>query len=628
MADAAEDDNPFIRTIHAAEAAAQRNLGGYKFKVACFAMLGYAVIFAALAVLLSLVIGIGAAAFISTAIFLILLKKKLLFVLLPAIWVLLKALWVKVEAPAGYRLEKTRFPALHEQIDELSRTLRTPRIHQVLLVPELNAAVSQTPRLGPLGWYRNTLIIGLELLLVLTPEQARAVLAHEFGHLSGNHARMHGWIYRLRMTWSQVLYAFEGEQSFGARLMGRFVRWYAPRFNAYSFVLARQHEYEADAISAELTTPAATGDALVNVHVTAPYVDKAYWGALQTSIREQAEPPTAPYGNLREFLQNQPPSGEQLTSQLGEVLKEATSYDDTHPCLAERLDALSRPAALPAGVAAPAESAAERWLGQELGAVIADFDRDWLAHNADPWRERHRYLVEGERELDQYAERFPDLSDEDAWRYGRLLLDLHDGSRAKPVFELLHARQPKDPQCAWVLGQIRMHENDETFIELMRVAREHSDPDVALCAAQWTADWLQGRERLDEAREWHGAAERLSAAYEAGNAERAQLRPKDPLQAAQLDEAELTRLREILAQTGVVKHAWIAQKVVQHFPGQPARAIAFTLKGMHLSAEGPMEKVIEAVAGDEQAMVCFVAAHSGETKKLAKRIKKAGQQVL
>ena len=192
-----------------AQALATENLTKYKTKLFFYALLGYATIFGVLLLLVAIVGGLGALAVFSSALLIFMLKKKIILVLIPAIWILLKALWVKIEAPKGYTLTRSEYPQLFANIDRIRAQLKAPQVHQVLLTGELNAAVAQTPRLGVLGWYKNALILGLELLLLLSPKQAEAVLAHELGHLSVNHNRFNGWIYRLRMSWQRIMYAFQ-----------------------------------------------------------------------------------------------------------------------------------------------------------------------------------------------------------------------------------------------------------------------------------------------------------------------------------------------------------------------------------------------------------------------------------
>ena len=211
----------FQKAAIKAERLAQSNIFLYKIQLLFYALLGYGVIFVVLISLFGLLGGMIGMAFMSTALFLLLVKKKLILIILPTIWILLKSLWVRFKSPTGYRLTRQEFPLLFKEIDNLQKVLQSPKIHQVILTPELNAAIVQTPRLGILGWYKNSLILGLELLLILSPEQARAVLAHEFGHLSGNHSRFGRWIYRLRITWYRIMQAFAQEETIGAKMMRR-----------------------------------------------------------------------------------------------------------------------------------------------------------------------------------------------------------------------------------------------------------------------------------------------------------------------------------------------------------------------------------------------------------------------
>ena len=95
------------------------------------------------------------------------------------------------------------------------------------------------------------MVVGLPLLRALTPDEFRAVLAHEFGHLSGKHGRFSGWIYRVRQTWIQILTQVHQDRSYASFLFEPFLNWYAPYLNAYSFVLARTQEREADAYAVD-----------------------------------------------------------------------------------------------------------------------------------------------------------------------------------------------------------------------------------------------------------------------------------------------------------------------------------------------------------------------------------------
>ncbi|MBA3686937.1 MAG: M48 family metalloprotease, partial [Planctomycetes bacterium] len=101
---------------------------------------------------------------------------------------------------------------------------------------------------------------------VARPAQRRGVVGdrHELGHLRGAHGRFGAWIYRQRCTWARLGQAVQAE---GRRdwVFGPFLRWFAPYFNAYTFVLARLHEYQADAAAARVASAQTAGSALCRI---------------------------------------------------------------------------------------------------------------------------------------------------------------------------------------------------------------------------------------------------------------------------------------------------------------------------------------------------------------------------
>jgi Zn-dependent protease with chaperone function len=69
----------------------------------------------------------------------------------------------------------------------LRQALRSPRLHHVLITDYFNAAVCRRRALGFSGGTATT-YSSTSLAKALTVEQFKAVLAHEFGHLSEGHA--------------------------------------------------------------------------------------------------------------------------------------------------------------------------------------------------------------------------------------------------------------------------------------------------------------------------------------------------------------------------------------------------------------------------------------------------------
>ncbi|WP_029652656.1 M48 family metallopeptidase [Marinobacter daepoensis] len=613
-------EEEFVKRIRQAEQETATHPRRYLVKLALFAILGYVAIFGVLMALVGLAGGLVAAAFFSTALFLILLKKKLVFVILLAIWVLLKALWVRFEAPQGYTLKRKECPRLFEEIDRLSRQLKTVRIHRVILDNNLNAAVVQHPRLGVFGWNRNYLIVGYPLMLTLSPEEMRSVLAHEFGHLSGNHSRFHGWIYRVRLSWHRIMVAFDGAESWGASLMRRFFNWYSPRFEAYSFALARSNEYEADAIAAQLTSPATAARALVNVYATAPYIDDHYWKTYFSKADETSEPPFAPFAGLARFLDDNPLGREQMQERIAEEMQVQTHYANTHPSLRDRLRNLGE---TPTDVTVPERNAAEAWLGERGRQVMADFDREWLTANGEAWRARYEYVANARAELQKLEGCDPaELGDEALWDYACWSREFVSDDQALPLFMAFRERHPDATGCAFYLACILLKRGDEAGLEPLALAR--TNPNLIGDCARFGYQFLLDQGRQAEAEAWWQDSLKQQEVFVAAHKERQGVGRKEALVKPEIERDRLDDLVAQLKRIPKVGKVWLAQKPVQHMPEDPVYVLAFKTRGFVFSRAKLQSRVAESL---EVEGTFFVVCRSGDAKALAKKVIKRGQRI-
>lgn len=611
----------FEALVHRAERLIEESPRGYRLRIGALALLGYAVIFGILLVLVALLGGTLWAAFASTALFLILLKKKVIIVLAIMAWVLLKALWVRFERPEGLPVTAEQAPALFAEIADIRRALDLPRIHEVLLTDEFNAAMAQSPRLGVLGWHRNSLILGIPLLLALGPEEMRAVIAHEAGHLSGNHSRFNGWIYRVRTTWYRVMEAFDEAEGLGAAVLRRFFDWYAPYFNAMSFALARANEYEADAVSVELTSPGATASALTGAMVRGDVASDAYWQPLYGRAREQAEPDPAPYRGLARFHRTHDVDVTALDRRIEQALSMGTGHDDTHPSLKDRLAAIGEP---PVRQFNASPSAGEAWLGDSLAPLLEKLDSQWLQRNEEAWRAHYENTQEELSVLDELAARERgSLEPLELWRLASLTEQYRDEDQALALFREYASREPEDRDADFVVGRLLLARDDASGIAHMERATEVFGHALPACEHVY-GYFLRAGDRVN-AEAWRLRGEQHIDLQNQARAERAALNKKDIFTDSALPAEWLERLREQLAGRGDVRHAWIARKQVTVAPEIPLYVIAVQTRGWFKSNA----KVIGALANDfETPGECFFVARAGDTKAIARKVARTGDQIL
>lgn len=453
-------------------------------------------------------------------------------------WSFVAAVWIREARPVGQTITRDGAPALFAALDGIRAAMAAPQIGEVLITDMFNASIVQRPRLGPLGWHRNTLLIGLPLMHALAPDQLRAVIAHELGHLAGAHGKLGGRVYRVRETWARLEQRLpSGLASWGLR---RFFGWYGPWFNALSFALARQQEYDADRAAARVTATRIAADALTRVEVESQAFQECYWDRVVAQADTLDQPAPMPMRGAPAFFRMR--VADDLPA-LAFALSDHTGMADTHPCLADRLAALGEPPRLPAR---PDTDAAEYFLGAATADIADALDREWWEFARDNWALRHTERTELADELAQLDARADALDPEEARRQAALTEELRGPAAALQRYEALRIRDETDATVALAVARLLLATGDANGLPLVEAAiRLSSDLEGHACdiALTWArrygddtavAHW---RERFD------AACARLEAADRASD----ELGRDEPLLPPAYDAGQRAELAEALA---------------------------------------------------------------------------------
>lgn len=435
----------------------------YRVKVVIMALLGYFFIAAILAFIMGGTVAIGylAVSMPGSGYFVV----KLLGILLPLGYIICRSLWVTLPPPEGLRIGLEDVPALRSVVDELGHLLQTPKIDVLLLTMEFNAGLVQIPRLGVFGWPRNYLVIGWPMLLALSPEGFKSVLAHEFGHLSSAHGKFAASIYRIRQTWFNLMSALEAGSQWGTGLFKWFFGWYAPAFGAYSFVQARKHEYAADRMAALATGARTTAETLLATVVREAHLDTSFWQPLQRQAFTQPVPPDDLFASMRVALALEiPEESAEKWARKAKCFK--TGGADTHPSLSNRLAALGSPDAK--APPAPARCAADELFPDELRMRIEQaLSAKWKENVSVAWRQAHE---NGIGQLNRLAELETlalagKLDFEQSIERLRHVTELYGVEATEPLLKELIALAPDNPQVNYGLGSLLLHRGDRAGID-------------------------------------------------------------------------------------------------------------------------------------------------------------------
>jgi Zn-dependent protease with chaperone function len=383
-----EVDHRFRDLVERLSIDAAQRPNAYRLRVILAALIGYAFIVTVVILLLGIAVLSLAAIFFAKAG--AVLEVKIAIVAGLVAVALLRSMAVQAYRAEGILVTAGDAPRLFELIERIRRDVNGPGLDAVYITDELNASMTQPARYWLFG-VRNIMSIGLPMTMALTERELASVIAHELGHSVGGHGRWASFVYRVRIRWMQV--AERLPQGIIAGLLRRFFSWYGPWFNAYSFVLARKQEYEADQMAAHVATSAVAGSALIRIELqTDRFGD--HWGRVWSESRLADRPSAMPYATVESAFRTAKDADEVL---LERALAGTTGLDDTHPSLADRLAALPAPAALPD----PLErTAAETLLGPFAEELAARLDDQWWSSNGEWWRTLHSQAKD---EVEEYA---------------------------------------------------------------------------------------------------------------------------------------------------------------------------------------------------------------------------------
>jgi Zn-dependent protease with chaperone function len=416
-------------------------------------------------------------------------------VTLPVFWVTLRTMLMRLPAPEGRAITRREAPVLFDLLDRMRVKLEGPPIHHVLVDREYNACIAQRPRWGLVGPSVNYLVIGLPFMHGQSTSEMLAVVAHEYGHLCGAHGRTGAWIYRQRLLFGEVLARMENtvEASFWHALMAKAMHAYAPWFNAYTFVLSRQDEYEADRASAAMAGAPAAATSLIRSTLLGDWFHRDFWPTLYRQADTRARPAFLPYkamGTAFRMSHDAWATGDCLQA----AWRRDSDVADTHPCLRDRVEALGQAAAVPGPVQ---RSAAATLLGGLADRLADEFDHAWWRDAAQGWGERHRHATRSLarlRELDGTA--LAALPLHDLQEMALLKAEFESAQAAKPVLEHL-LRQPGGPfpRASYTYGRILLGEQRREGLDYLATAARH---DKHLVDDALRAGFLYLRERDGE----------------------------------------------------------------------------------------------------------------------------------
>ncbi len=583
----------FQNLVASLEKLARTRPGQYKFRVAALALLSYLYIITILLSASAACVSLIMVCMEAHGSYALVLKLGLPIALLG--FFICRSFWIKFAPPVGIPISATDSPKIIELLNELRSKLDCPKIDGVFLNADFNASVYSMPTFGFLGSHKHYLCLGLPLMQSLSPEQFRAVIAHELGHLSGSHGKFGSWIYSVRSTSAQLLDAVRKESALGSFIFKRFFEWYYPYFNAYSFVLIRQHEYEADKRSAEVSGKDAACLSLINCELKNRYVDLKYWKELFKNVDESPDPPKTPFHDLSELMLRASMDRDAY-KWYREALRRKTSTTQSHPALADRIQAITL-TALPSraglrllnyadlteddlrDVWRIEKSAAQEYFQNSLVELEKRMDIAWHHAYDGNWKMLHHERSEAKKRLEVLEKKHDSekLTNEELLQLAQLSVQLKQAEEAIPILKEAVERVPDDLSLNYNLGERLLSAGDLSGIEILdRVMALQPIFGLELCEIIYQHLMDQGME--EEAQGYLNKSFAYRDELQIAARERAGLKPSDRYKACEVDERKLEAILASFKSFPQIKRAYIVCKDVSTLSDRPFYVLVVEVK--------------------------------------------------
>ncbi len=399
----------------------------------------------------------------------------------------------KTPPQKGFELTPKEFPQFFARLEALSRQQDAGRFDHVWLTVDCNAGVLETGFLF-LGNSKKHLRIGLPLMEVLSDKELFAVLAHEVAHLSARHSRLSGWLYRLRKSWERSMQvSSQRQRRFSiASFWGRF--W--PIFNAYAFVLARQHEYQADHAAAEAFGGDTLASALARTNI-AFEVGQRFWDEHWNRAQTESIPPQHTIEDLCAVL-NGPVAPDDFRRWVAEMLSRETDNTDTHPAYTYRVQKLRSsfsPHRLEVPLAGP--SAAQAILQQRQAEIREAVQKAWTKDASENWKlrfDRNQSLAARLKDIDSAAA-LKTMDADLAWERAQVVIQLHGLTPAESLLRHTLTLRPNNSQANYALGCLLLQNGDSSGERYLQTCMEQDNDYTVGCLEAMLQSAIQKGDR-------------------------------------------------------------------------------------------------------------------------------------
>ena len=283
----------------------------------------------------------------------------------------------RIAPPKGPTLKEDKAPALFDLIRELQKQYRGTSIARVIISGEFELDIVKNPKWCLPFWSVNTLVIGLPLLKLFSPNLFQCALAGKVGQFSKRTNIVTNWLVQMRGIWWQYHRTYAEESGIDRLPLLLFFKIYAPVYRYISAYAAHLDILAADRYILEKNGDVEALKTLCTLAVAGNYLKYRYWPIInKMPLREGAM--SVVYTRMSQLWQKWLASG-QAKNWMQAMSTQTAKWNDPAPSLGERIENIGHlEGRLPSS---ESTSAAAFYLGVADKSVSKIIALQWLAAN-------------------------------------------------------------------------------------------------------------------------------------------------------------------------------------------------------------------------------------------------------
>jgi hypothetical protein len=284
-------------------------------------------------------------------------------------------------AMPGLKIKRKSAGRLFQLLDDIKAEYPQPKIHQIIITEQFELKLVKIPRFGIPIFTHNTMVIGLPLMLTLSPNQFKCLLTREIIQYSKNRHKFANWFNQLRESWDRYRIVLKQRACIGHQVLYGFFTLYSPIYKAISLPAHINDELNADRNALDLINSDELLSAFQAKLIARLYIEKCFWPEI-SKFNCTVSPFSRLYRAAKTALSR---NNSETWLQQQNLFVDNIGHD--YPTLQQRMENLgSTSIKLPPDLA---QTAADYYFQNHLAKIIGMSDNNWLEKRCNTYGLAH-----------------------------------------------------------------------------------------------------------------------------------------------------------------------------------------------------------------------------------------------